>query len=218
MAPFAGGRRLTAGWIGHAGWGGDLLFRELVQFPDGRLGTKFVPEMLPAAGPPLAIQPESLRGEVAWDGCRLTMAATGGQDAAARIAEVSGDVRIRIRVEAAGAALSVGLTDASGSGLAAHVDRLRQRVGISGPLDRASSGGEPPALQPVAGLSRRYTLDLLVVGGILDLCVDNRSTVAARRAGPAGHELRLSAADGPVLVSEISVRPLTGGPHTVRHP
>ena len=26
-APFAGGRLLTAGWIGHAGWGGDLLFR-----------------------------------------------------------------------------------------------------------------------------------------------------------------------------------------------
>ena len=69
----------------------------------------------------------------------------------------------------------------------------------------------------MAVLSRRYTLDLLVVGGILDLCVDNCYTVAARRAGPAGHELRLSAAGGPVLISEISLRPLTGGPPTVRH-
>jgi hypothetical protein len=66
----------------------------------------------------------------------------------------------------------------------------------------------------VAGLDRPYTIDLLVVGGIVDLCVDSRYTVAARRAGPAGHELLLSADGGFALASEISVRPLTGAPHT----
>ena len=101
-APFTGGRLLTAGWIGHAGRGGDLLFRELVQFPDGSLGTKFAPEMLPASGSRLALRPESLRGEMSWDGSRLRLAATGTQAASARIAAIPGDVRIRFRVDAAG--------------------------------------------------------------------------------------------------------------------
>lgn len=216
-APFTGGRMLTAGWIGHAGWGGDLLFRELVQLPGGSLGTKFVPEMLPATGPPLALRPESLHGEMAWDGSRLRMAATDGWDADLRIAEVPGDVRIRFRVEAAGSTFSARLTDAAGRGITLAVDPHRRRVAISGPLDGTSSGGEQPALQPVAGLDRPYTLDLVVINGIVDLCVDNRYTVAARRAGPAGPELRLSAAAGPALVAQISVLPLTGG-LSVRQP
>ncbi|MDE0228500.1 MAG: hypothetical protein OXJ62_06565 [Spirochaetaceae bacterium] len=102
--------------------------------------------------------------------------------------------------------------------VAVHVDSHRQRVAICGPLDWASSDGGRAAMQPVAGLDRPYTLDLIVIGGIVDLCVDHRYTVVARRAGPAGPELRLSAAAGSVLVSEVSVRPLTGAPHTVRHP
>ena len=69
----------------------------------------------------------------------------------------------------------------------------------------------------MAGLDRPYTIDLLVVGGIVDLCVDERYTVAARRAGPAGSELLLSAHGGAALVSEISVRRLPGAPHTVPH-
>ena len=214
-APFTGGRLLTAGWIGHAGWGGDLLFRELVQFPDGSLGTKFPPEMLPASASRLALRPESLRGEMSWDGSRLRLAATGTQDASARIAAIPGDVRIRFRVDAAGATFGVGLADAAGHGVAVHVDPLRQRVAISGPLDRSATGGEQPALQPVAGLARAYTLDLIVIGGIVDLCVDERYTVAARRAASAGPELRFSASGGAALVTEISVCPLTNVPRTV---
>ena len=209
-APFAGGRLLTAGWIGHAGWGGDLLFRELVQFPDGSLGTKFVADMIPASGPRLALRPVALHGEMTWDGCRLRMAATDAQDASARVAAVPGNVRIRLRVEASAATFGVRLTDAAGNGVAAQMNPLQRCVAISGPLERTSSGGEQPGLQPVEGLDRSYTLDLFVIGGIVDLCVDNRYTVAARRVGGAGSELRFCAAGGPALVSGISVCPLGG--------
>ena len=51
VAPFTGNRRILAGWINHMdGWGGWLCFRELVQSPDGRLGTKWLAEAtLPTA-------------------------------------------------------------------------------------------------------------------------------------------------------------------------
>lgn len=48
VAPWKGGRRLLVGWVRHFyGWGGWLCFRELVQRPDGSLGTKWVPEIVP---------------------------------------------------------------------------------------------------------------------------------------------------------------------------
>ena len=53
-APFGENRRILAGWLGFlapAWWGGWLVFRELVQFPDGTLGTKWVPEIVPPSPP-----------------------------------------------------------------------------------------------------------------------------------------------------------------------
>ena len=67
----------------------------------------------------------------------------------------------------------------------------------------------------MAGLACASTLDLIVIGGIVDLCVDERYTVAARRAASAGPELRFSASGGAALVTEISVCPLTDAPRTV---
>ena len=46
VAAWKGGRRIYAGWLRHCwGWGGWLVFRELVQYPDGKLGMKWVPEI-----------------------------------------------------------------------------------------------------------------------------------------------------------------------------
>lgn len=43
----AGGRFLMAGWIPIRGWGGNLVIRELLQFPDGRIGSKWFAEITP---------------------------------------------------------------------------------------------------------------------------------------------------------------------------
>ena len=52
VVPWRGDRRLYIGWLQHpAGWGGWLVFRELVVHPDGRLGMKWVPEIEPPTPP-----------------------------------------------------------------------------------------------------------------------------------------------------------------------
>ncbi|MBC7398598.1 MAG: hypothetical protein H7289_01540, partial [Mucilaginibacter sp.] len=43
-----GGRRLLAGWIPMAGWGGSLTIHEMIQSADGRIGTKWMEEIIPA--------------------------------------------------------------------------------------------------------------------------------------------------------------------------
>ncbi|MBR4652051.1 MAG: hypothetical protein IKO72_01710 [Kiritimatiellae bacterium] len=52
VVPWKGDRRLYIGWMRHIdGWGGWLVFRELVFYPDGHLGLKWVPEIKPPVAP-----------------------------------------------------------------------------------------------------------------------------------------------------------------------
>lgn len=48
VAAWPDNRRLIAGWVVHPeGWGGWLALHELVQYPDGKLGSKWIPEITP---------------------------------------------------------------------------------------------------------------------------------------------------------------------------
>lgn len=49
------GRFLMAGWIPVRGWGGVLVLRELIQFPDGRIGSKWMKEITPVAAMPFRL-------------------------------------------------------------------------------------------------------------------------------------------------------------------
>ena len=52
VASWKGDRRLYMGWLNHVhGWGGWLVFREVVYYPDGHLGLKWVPEIAPPVPP-----------------------------------------------------------------------------------------------------------------------------------------------------------------------
>ncbi len=50
ITEIGGGRFLMASWIPIRGWGGPLIMRELVQFPDGRIGSKWMKELVPGTG------------------------------------------------------------------------------------------------------------------------------------------------------------------------
>ncbi len=47
-----GGRFIMAGWLWMKAWGGPLAIHELIQLPDGRIGTKWMDELLPVSGQP----------------------------------------------------------------------------------------------------------------------------------------------------------------------
>lgn len=48
-----GGRFLMAAWLKMQNWGGPLVINELVQHPDGRIGTKWMEEIVPATKKPV---------------------------------------------------------------------------------------------------------------------------------------------------------------------
>lgn len=55
VTEIAGGRFLMAAWIPIRGWGGNLVIRELVQFPDGRIGSKWMKEIVPETEKPATL-------------------------------------------------------------------------------------------------------------------------------------------------------------------
>jgi hypothetical protein len=61
ITEITGGRFLMAGWIPmQGGWGGNLVIRELMQFPDGRVSSKWLKEITPETD-----KPETLAAKVA---------------------------------------------------------------------------------------------------------------------------------------------------------
>jgi hypothetical protein len=57
ITEIGGGRFLMAAWIPIRGWGGPLVLRELVQFPGGRLGSKWMKEVTPKTGKAKTLAP-----------------------------------------------------------------------------------------------------------------------------------------------------------------
>lgn len=47
VSPISNGRYLMAGWIPINGWGGPVIIHELFQYADGRIGTKWMKELVP---------------------------------------------------------------------------------------------------------------------------------------------------------------------------
>jgi hypothetical protein len=50
-------RFLMAGWIPIRGWGGNLIIRELIQFANGRIGSKWMHEITPRTAKPVTLAP-----------------------------------------------------------------------------------------------------------------------------------------------------------------
>ncbi|MBR2583900.1 MAG: hypothetical protein IKE64_00520 [Thermoguttaceae bacterium] len=65
-APFGPDRRIICGWTREHGFGGHAVFHELVRHDDGTLGEKFVPEMIPATGSPLALDAPGTQNQAAY--------------------------------------------------------------------------------------------------------------------------------------------------------
>lgn len=220
MHEFKDGRALAAGWVAFPGWGGNLVVRELVQSPNGDLGLKFVPEMIPACGPPLLLQMAAKTGDVSGDFAALRVRA-GNTLSYAAVDDVPHESRIRLTVrpepavEAFGVCLCGEGDYRAGSELcfrpaSNHVQFAHPHEGGLGQKQPVVTlmGGDTGALPPVEGLSEPFTLDIITKDRILDVCIGDRRTFIARRVDSGGHRLFFFAQGGEVVFEQIDVRPL----------
>jgi len=203
-APFTGNRRIGVAYLasrrdgkddGGRVYAGNALFRELVQHGDGSLGVKFPTEMTPGVnGPPLAIVPEALTKGASIDAGTVRIDAHQSMEAAV-ISGLPSDARITMTIvpDPGTAEYGIGLR---GTGAMETAYYLRARP-FSG---RLTLNKEAISL---SGLDQAITLEIVMKGDIIDVCIDNHRCIIDRCGELQGGKLFVYARNGAVTVRDI---------------
>jgi len=198
-AAFKANRRIGTASIWPHGYAGWAVFRELVQNPDGSLGSKFVPEMVPCGGKPAALQLRALDAGASCHGRSVHLGKAAGRSAA-ELSALPAEARVRLRLDGKAAAMALNLrandTDPRGNEIRILPDA--RCVVVTG----ASS------LQDVDGLGRPFTLEIVLKGRILDLCINQQRTLVNWATDARGERLVLSVEKGSVVCDQIEIAPL----------
>ena len=220
VAAFGADRRILAGFLPAPEWGGNIVLRELLQDEDGTLQMGFVPELAPAVGERAKFRVLFLRGEVDTADARVSLKATDGL-AVAALAPVPAEARITLRIAPGPDARAFGICF-RGQGEYQSGCELRFEPGRGRAQWGTPQGGglAPEATDPwasglnfaIAGLDclrRPFTLEAILHGSIIDVCIDGRRTMITRRLDrTTGDRLFLFSDGAEVGFQAIEVRPL----------
>ncbi|MDQ6706625.1 MAG: hypothetical protein M3Z85_11700, partial [Acidobacteriota bacterium] len=198
-APFSGDRRIGVAFAAQGGFGGNLLFRELVQLPDGSLGTTFPAEMMPATGEPVASKGGA------------TVRASEGFGAVA-LESLPENARIAATLTASAGTMAFGLVlrgeEDIKSGLQLRFQPALRRVAWL-PVEATSLTVTPLAsLEGVNGFDNPIQLEVITKGDLFDVSINGVRTLAHRAPNLAGKRLFIFAHNGELTVSNLVIRRL----------
>lgn len=208
-AEFRNGRRIAAAWVpnraeskdyNHEIFGGNSLFREVIQEEDGTLDTRFPEEMIPHTGDPItvAIHPGIQASLTGTDGVKLH---SPGGVAVASISHVPANCRIMLEIEPVGANEETGIylrSDSSG--------RDGYRLNFSAGSKTVSLGNT--TIYGVDSLNGKIRVDIVIKDGILDADIDHRRTIVNRTYEHNGDVIWLYAKHGEVNFRSVKISPL----------
>ncbi len=198
-AAFTGNRRIGTASIWPFGYAGWAVFRELVQNPDGTLGSRFVPEMIPPSGEPASLTFTPLGDGAAGDAQAVRLRAVDGSTQA-MLTGLPRNARIQLRISAKAASLGLRLR-ASLDKPETHEIRI-----IPGQRRLSVIGGQSISLD--GDLDKPITLDIILKDQILDLCINQQQTLVNWVPDLRGDRLIFFAGNGGAIFEQISVRPL----------
>lgn len=178
-AAFTNGRAFAAGWLGEEGWGGEIVFYELIQNADGTLGVKFVPEMMPPCGDPVVLKRDGPAFAGVPRNARLKMELTPH----------SATAPFSLRLRSTGAA---------GSGLGLRFDPVRRTAAFLFPDGARTDAAPFSEIDAVDGLDRPVGIEIILVGDLFDVCINGRRTIATRCQGLTGDGLVLDGCAGEI--------------------
>jgi hypothetical protein len=211
VAPFGNGRMIAAGFLAHRGWGGDVVFRELLQEEDGTLGSRFVPEMIPRTGDdlPLSTTPDAAPA-IAGD----TVTAKGANAFfAIPLTGIPRDVRISFQAvpDEQATRFGVGLRSTSDCSrcLELRVEPAGAKAGLFAVDGNREQASAPPNQRHRLGkLDAPLTIDIVCRRDIVDVEIGSRRTLIQRYWNPGSDRIYLFAEGGDVRFEDIRVRAL----------
>ncbi len=201
---FTGNRRLFAGFLADGGYGGNLVLRELLQQADGTLGMRFVPEMIPPSGEPLALKNTDRNARLEAKQGRQQMLIDG----------VPNDTRITLTLAPQGPVKAYGLrlrtTDCESDGTECRLTPQTARANFSASTHSGSAGQSEKgtSIEGLQGLDQPLRLDIICRHDLLDVELNGRRTLINRFWNPTGNRLGIWVEDGALLVHDVTIRPL----------
>ncbi len=208
-AAFSGNRRLGAAFLparkddlddGELLYAGNAIFRELVQFEDGTLGSKFPPEMIPASDElcPLAFRTFAPGAQAQENNLHIEAPEEFG---AAMSGAAPRDFHLSLQIAAKPHAGVFGL-------------RLRASEGFEGGCElrffpqegRVELGDQ--SIASVSGLDEPFRLDVVVKDNIFDVCIGERRCLIQRAPQASGEQLFFFCRNGEVAFQNIELRAL----------
>ncbi len=216
-------RRIYAGFLHDGGWGGNLVLRELVQDPEGRLGTRFVPELVPRCGDALPVWFESEHERTGPNGNEVRLEAKDGKQVVT-IPKIAGDYRLQMEIVPAPSvgSFGVGLCASSAEaedGCDMIIDPTMRRVRFAKMSDSGGGISGGPAIEAVDGLDKPFAVDIIVRHDILDVELVGFRTLTTRFWNPGGDRIRLFVENGSVTFRNVRIRRLAESyvPYPARH-
>lgn len=217
-AAFAGNRRIGAAFLpsveddrddGAWLYAGNVVFREIVQHADGTLGTAFPSELVPACRPPVELPFAAITQGVTREGRSVRASAVGGM-AAGAFDHVPPDARVTCTVKARAGAFGLCLRAAGAyeRGYELRLSPHEGKVEVRSPLARSIPGDGRHAIFGVEGLDGPVTLDIVMTGDIVDVCIDGRRCLVNRFPEQRGDRLFLFCANGEAVFEDTAIRPL----------
>lgn len=218
-AAFTGGRRIGVSflpWVNPADnnwqYAGNMYFQEIVQRPDGTLESKFVPEMVPTGGSVLPLKMEPITPAASVEGDYIQLSAPESF-ASARMENVPFDAHIKLRITPQQVADGYGICLRAGSRYENGAEiRITPAMGTMD-LRQAESGMPLPnphhAVAGVTGLDGPLTLEIVMKGDIIDVCLNNRWCLVHRMPQVKGTSLFLFCQNGSASFESIVINPLS---------
>ncbi|PSR53542.1 hypothetical protein AHMF7605_08395 [Adhaeribacter arboris] len=208
-AEFKNNRRIVAAWIpsrkenkDHTNemFGGNAVFRELVQHPNGTLGTKFPPEMLPENNSlvTLKLAKDSLVQSSSENS--FVIKAPNGVGTA-HYENIPADCRITFEIEPTGTNEEYGLLLRSNE---KGADGYKLSFSASQQIVRLHD----TEIYSVEGLDKPIKVDIIMKDGIIDVDVNNQRCLVNRLPEQKGNVLWFFAKHGQVKFKSIKVLPL----------
>ena len=208
-APYHDNRRLGVAWIGTRSgdtdtgrfqWGGHAIFREMIQFADGTLGTTFPPEMLPARGAPIALPQATHSVGATVENGVIHLESSNGM-AAVSFSNLPRNIYMRISGRPAPHTPRFGLRLRESApfvdGIAVELLPTAQRIEM-----------HDTALDPVAWLDSPFTLEIILKDDLIDLSVNGCYSLINRCPEQQGTGITFFCHTGSITFDEIIITPL----------
>lgn len=166
------GRHLMAGWVEmNRHWGGPLVVRELVQYPDGRIGSKFMEELMPA--------PSSL---------------PRGRETNLLSSQKSYLLTFEVEPETAGGQLKLNFSSTATQKACIWTLDTRERTARFGDGRSLREGGQPQhatdyAIENLRGINKPFTVRMIILnnpkfdGTLIDVEIAGQRTMISHREG-----------------------------------